>query len=388
MAARQVHRARRGLRRHAGTLSVGCAVAIVAAALFACWPCPPKAVAAPPGPVLPEMMDQKTIKAIDRGLKYLVGTQRNNGAWFSGTGGYGIYPVVMTSLSGVALLASGSTPESGPYAKNLTRAMNYVLNVAEAHTDGLIAGPGAESRSMYGHGFGMLFLAQCYGTDVNTKYEKRIKKVLEKAVKLTARAQSDLGPQQKHAGGWIYTPSGRGDEGSVTVTQLQALRACRNAGIKVPKSTIDRAVAYLKYCQNADGGICYSARSRGGSRPAISAAAIACFYAAGVYDRATGGKGSEAEMVERLVEYVRRTAMPERSGGGHWFYTQLYMGMGMYQRGGKDWAQYYPRIKAKLISMQMPDGSWNGDSVGTTYGAALATIVLQLPYGYLPICQR
>jgi len=26
--------------------------------------------------------------------------------------------------------------------------------------------------------------------------------------------------------------------------------------------------------------------------------------------------------------------------------------------------------------------------VGTTYGTAIAAIILQLPYGYLPICQR
>jgi len=339
-------------------------------------------------------MDEKTVKAIDLGMKYLINTQRGNGAWFSVGGGYGgSYPSVMTSLAGLALIANGSTPESGPYARNLTKAMNYILNVAEAQEDGMIAGPGSESRSMYGHGFSMLFLAQCYGTEVNTEYEARIKKALEKAIRLTEKSQSNNGAAHKYAGGWIYTPSGQGDEGSVTVTQLQALRACRNVGFFVNKATIDRAVEYLRLCQMADGGICYSFGSRGGgaggSRPAISAAAIACFYAAGIYDRQGGGKESpEAKMVERLVDYVKKHAMPTGDGGGHWFYTQLYMAEAMYQRGGADWPEYYKQIKAKLLSMQVPDGSWNGDGVGTIYGTALATIILQLPYGYLPICQR
>lgn len=342
-----------------------------------------------PSPLLPEMVTRKTAKAVERGLNYLAKTQRPNGSWLN-SGGYGTYPSAMTALAGLGLMAGGSTPETGPYSRNVTKAMTYLLRVARVHKDGLIAGPGSESRSMYGHGFSMLFLAQCYGTEINREYEKQLRNVLTKAVMLTAKSQSDLGKAHSNAGGWIYTPTSNGDEGSVTVTQLQALRACRNAGIKVPKTTIDRAVAYLKYCQMADGGICYSARSRGSSRPAISAAAVACFYAAGVYDRRTGGKGPEAEMVEKLVRYVRNHIQVNRGGawGGHFFYTHFYMAQSMYQRGGKDWKTYFPQIRDWMLQSQSPDGSWNGDNVGTTYGTALATIILQLPYGYLPIYQR
>lgn len=374
------------IRRHilASAVLVGMLTLVVAIGLLLTRTSPVRAAA--PGPVLPDMMDEKTIKAIDRGVGYLAQTQRNNGAWLN-SGGYGVYPSVMTSLAGLALLANGSTPESGPYSKEVTRAMNYILNVAEAQDDGMIAGPGAESRSMYGHGFAMLLLAECYGIEMNTDTEKRIKKALDKAVTLTANAQSDLGVNYKHAGGWIYTPDGHSDEGSVTVTQLQALRACRNAGINVPKTTIERAVLYLKACQQSDGGICYSFASKGSSRPAISAAAIACFYAAGVYDRESGGKGVEAEMVDKLLAYVKKTAYPDQNDG-HWYYTQYYMAQGMYQHGGKDWTDYYPKIRNKLLSMQNPDGSWNGDDVGTTFGTSMALVILQLPYGYLPIYQR
>ena len=373
--------ARRGARR--------LLVALTAGAVAAWHVLLPAAYAEAPSPVLPNMVTRKTVKVIERGLNYLAKTQRPNGSWLN-SGGYGTYPSAMTGLAGLAMMAGGSTPEAGRYSRNVTRAMSYLIRIAKSRTDGLIAGPGNESRSMYGHGFGMLFLAQCYGTEINREYEKSLREVLTKAVALTARSQSDLGAQHKRAGGWIYSPSGNGDEGSVTVTQLQALRACRNAGIKVPKTTIDRAVAYLKYCQMSDGGICYSARSRGSSRPAISAAAIACFYAAGVYDRHTGGKGEEAAMVEKLVRYVQGQVGVTRGGawGGHYFYTHFYLAQAWYQRGGKDWKSYFPQIRDRLVQMQSPDGSWNGDSVGTTYGTALATIILQLPYGYLPIYQK
>jgi len=340
-----------------------------------------------PGPLLPDMVDKRTIKAVNLALRYLTKTQRQDGSWLN-QGGYGTYPAVMTSLAGLAMMSGGSTPQSGPYARNVTKAMNYLLRVAEAHKDGLIAGPGAEGRSMYGHGFSMLFLSQCYGVELHKKTEERLRKVMDRAVALTAKAQSKARGSPKPAGGWYYTPTSGSDEGSVTVTQLQALRAARNSGIKVPKATIDKAVEYLRYCQRPDGGICYSASSLSSSRPAISAAAITCFYAAGVYDRRTGGKGSEAEMVEKLVNYVRTHVQVNRGGHGHYFYTHFYLAQGWYQRGGKDWKTYYPQIRDKLIAMQAPDGSWNGDGVGTTYGTAIATVILQLPYGYLPICQR
>ena len=353
-------------------------------------PCPQVASAdtTAPSPMLPEMVDKRTVQKINLGLKFLVHTQRKaDGSWVN-EGGYGIYPAVMTSLAGLALMAGGSTPESGPYSRYVSKAMNYLLRIAETHSDGLIAGPGAESRSMYGHGFSMLFLAQCYGMELRKETQKRLKKVLDDAVKLTVASQSKVSDSPKPAGGWYYTPQSGSDEGSVTVTQLQALRACRNVGIKVPKEAIDKAVEYLRYCQQGDGGICYSARSRGSSRPAISAAAIACFYAAGVYDRSTGGKGSEAEMVEKLVNYVRGAVRVNQHSYGHYFYTHFYLAQAYYQRGGKDWKSYYPQIRDRLLSIQSPNGAWNGDNVGTTYGTAMATIILQLPYGYLPICQK
>ena len=370
----------------------GLSVVLVLAVVFGATVSTPPAQAKPISKVLPKLVTKETVQAIDRGLKFLAKTQRHDGSWLN-QGGWGSYPSAVSSLAGLAFMAGGSTPESGPYAKNVKRVMKYLLNVSESEKrpDGqiLIAGGGQEGRSMYGHGFGMLFLAQCYGMegDKTTPHAKRLKKVLEGAVLLTVNAQSDIGVAHKHAGGWIYTPEGRNDEGSVTVTQLQALRAVRNVGIKVPKQTIDRAVRYLKACQNKDGGISYAFRSRGSSMPAISAAAIACFYSAGIYDQRSGGKGLEAKMVERLVEFCKRNVRIDR--GGSWFmYSHLYMSQAMYMRAGADWKNYYPKIRDRLIRMQMTDGNWNGDNIGPIYGTAIGCMILQLPYGYLPIVQR
>jgi hypothetical protein len=355
----------------------------VVAALVAGWflAAPQQASADAPSRVLPQLMDRSTLKAVDRGLNYLSKTQRRDGSWLN-QGGWGTYPSVMTSLSTMGLMAGGSTAASGPYSREVRRALAYIIRLAESDNQGVISGSNS-GRSMYGHGFSTLFLAMAYGTEKDADQEKRLKKVLDKAVKVIESSQSAKG-------GWYYTPSSRNDEGSVTVTQLQALRACRNAGIKVDKKVIDKSAKYLKLCQNGDGGISYSASSRGSSRPAISAAAIACFYSAGIYDRETGGKGMEAQMVEKLLKYVKNHVSVERGGGysGYYFYTHLYMSQAMYMRGGNEWKRYYPAMARHLKQIQSPDGSWNGDNIGTTYGTAIATMILQLPYGYLPIVQR
>ncbi len=368
------------------TLGAMITIAVVLAGMLCLWPTGPVEAAAP-GPMLPDLISRDTVDSIDKGLTYLANTQRRDGSWTVNTT-YRGYSTVLTSLAGMAFLAGGSTPESGPYARNVTRAMNFVLSQARS-SDGLIAAPGT-GRPMYGHGFSMLFLAQCYGMELTPEKEKQLHDVLTKAVALTVQSQSDLGARLDHAGGWIYWPNQRSDEGSVTVTQLQALRACRNAGIAVPKSTIDRAVAYLRYCQTPDGGICYAAYSRGSGRPPISAAALACFYAAGVYDRQAGGTGPEAEMVERLWDFTRPHMDPAQNFGttwDHFFYKHFYYAQAMYVRGGSEWDEYYKKMAKGLGRTQGPDGGWAG-GVGPAYRTAIACLIMQLPYGYLPICQR
>ena len=73
---------------------------------------------------------------------------------------------------------------------------------------------------------------------------------------------------------------------------------------------------------------------------------------------------------------------------GHHFYAHLYMAQALYQRGGKDWDDYYAKMSAWLLRQQKRDGAWDGDGVGTVYGTAIALTILQLPYALAPIYQR
>ena len=327
----------------------------------------------------PDLITPQAEAAIRDGLEWLARNQQRNGAWSAG-GGRARYEGAMTGLAGMALLASGSTTTRGPYADNIRRAIHWILSQQNQKT-GLIVSSGEESRSMYSHGFCTLFLAEALGTTGSPSLERRIRAALKKAIKLIEGSQSR---PTEDAGGWIYTPSGQSDEGSVTVTQVQALRACQNAGLQVNRAVIDRAFNYLKLTKTDDGGIAYSLRQaeRGNarSRPALAAAAWTCLNSAGRYND---------PLTIAVRDYcLERYRSLVGGGGGFYFYLHLYLAEAMYQHGGEPWRDYYARIREDMLERRNADGSWNGDNIGPTYGTAVALIILQLPNGYMPIVQN
>lgn len=306
--------------------------------------------------------------AIERGAAWLAKNQGRDGSW-TATGGEP-YPCAMTGLAGLALLATGNTPLRGPYGSQIRRAIDYL--VKRQGSDGHISTPG-DGRSMYGHGFAMTFLAECCGMDPGEEDRNRIKECLRKAVLLTARAQS--GP-----GGWYYSPNSGQDEGSVTITQVQALRACRNVQIDVPPKTIERAIDYIKKSQQPDGGIAYRV-GMSGSRPALSAAGAELLLMAGMYD---------AKETQKAIEYVKKNISAEATRGQHDSYTTFYAAQALHQIGGTDWAKYFEARRKRYVREQQGDGSWRftGWGASPVFDTSVAVITLALPYQYLPIYQR
>ncbi|MEK7269610.1 MAG: prenyltransferase/squalene oxidase repeat-containing protein [Planctomycetota bacterium] len=332
---------------------------------------------------LPETLNQQAVDAIERAVKFLVLAQRPDGGWNSDGGGYGTYPTTMTALAGIALLAHGSTPTKGPEAAAVANCTDWILRNQTPQGLYASAGENREMRSMYGHGFSMLFLSQVYGLEGSSALGKRIHDSLLKAVDLSARSQS-------RPGGWNYGPDPSGDEGSVTVTQVHALRAVANAGIRVPKAVLDKCVQYLEGAQCPDGGIAYKFGMGGGSRPPISAAGLVSLLYAGRYD---------SPATRRLTAYVEKTFL--KGGGmgragafsGHHFYTHYYLGQSMWLSGDRLWRNYFlgeggrEGARSMFLKSQAVNGSWSGEC-GPVYATAMAVTVLQLPFNYLPIYQR
>ncbi len=309
-------------------------------------------------------------ETIERGLRWVASTQSRLGHWTAGN-----YPTAMTALAGTALLCSGSTTTQGPYAKHIRRAVDYLIT--KSRPNGLIGDPLRDNRYTYGHGFSMLFFSQVLGEEEDLDRREELIEVLEKAVEFSVRAQTS-------SGGWGYVSAKDGnnfDEGSTTITQVQGLRGCRDAGIPVPRDVIENAKQYIYACKNSDGGISYSSRNRGSSRPAITAAALAALYNAGDYD---------SEHVPDMLEYCKKT-LGHITGGqsfGHWHYTYLYYAQVVYRQGPDEWEPFRDKLYTKIANEQSKEtGSWDGN-IGPIYVTSCNLIMLQLDAAYLPIYQR
>ncbi|MGD0654447.1 MAG: prenyltransferase/squalene oxidase repeat-containing protein [Thermoguttaceae bacterium] len=309
-------------------------------------------------------------RAVNRGLEWLAAHQTRLGSWSANNDHY---PTSMTALSGIAFLCEGSTTTQGKYAANIRRSVDYL--VSRSRKNGLIGDPLRDERYTYGHGFSMLFLSQVLGEEEDVERRAQLVDVLTRAVVFTGEAQTE-------PGGWGYVSSkdsGGFDEGSTTITQIQGLRGCRNAGIPVPKEIIDKAVKYIKNCTGADGGVQYNSKG-GGGRPAITAAAVACLFNAGEYD---------SQYVPKLLEYCHRQLDNiSNQGFGHWHYAHYYYSQVLYREGGKDWESYRDKIFERIVQDAGADGSWSQGYIGPVFTTAVNLTILQLPKGALPIYQR
>ena len=204
--------------------------------------------------------------AITKGLDYLKKSQMPDGHW-EAQGGQ--YPTTMTALAGMAFLMEGSTLKEGKYSDQVKKAVDWFLAPARQQPNGMLGdvrNPTEQTRYMYGQGFGTMFLASVYGEEEDKEQREKLEKLLKKAVEFICKAQTSKDHKKAEGktvkiGGWGYVSATEGnnfDEGSVTITALQGLRAARNAGIPVPKENIDRAVDYLEACTTPKGGIIYS----------------------------------------------------------------------------------------------------------------------------------
>ena len=163
-----------------------------------------------------------------------------------------------------------------------------------------------------------------------------------------------------------------------------ALRAARDAGVKVEKSTIDKAIKYVRRCQNSDGGFSYMASqggSMGGSAFPRSAAGVCALYYAGIF---------EGEELTKGLAYIKNFT-PGKGGvrlneEGHFFTTHYYyygFTQAMFLAGGDYWKSFYPAIRDALIRKKDGD-HWSGD-FSEDYATSMALIILQMPNRYLPV---
>jgi hypothetical protein len=323
-------------------------------------------IAAQPNKVRGDEINDRQRAVVDKGLAWLAKRQNDGaaGADFASKG-YSNHAGI-TALAGLAFMQAGNLPGRGKYGKEVQNCLDFVLGACQE--SGLIASD-VSHGPMYGHGFATLFLAEVYGMTG----DENVKEKLQKAIRLIQKTQN---PE----GGWRYQPVPYDADISVTICQVMALRAARDAGHKVEKEVIDNSIKYVRRCQNPDGGFSYMASQGGGGGSGFprSAAGVAALYYAGVF---------EGDDLERGLKYIKQ--FQPRDGAaqqneGHYFYGNYYAVQAMFLAGGDYWAEWYPAIRDELCNRQTSDGCWDGD-FSQDYATSMALIILQMPNRYLPV---
>ncbi len=317
---------------------------------------------------------------VRRGLERLVALQDRK------TGAFGTrYRVASTGLAGLALLAAGNQWGRGEHGDAVRQAVRFLLDAAlvRPQPGWVFFFDGETQGKMHAHGIALLFLVEVYG---QSDRDAELRGAIRGAVTTSVLAQTPRG-------GWGYHLRGEAgwgeDEASVTITQIQALRAARNAGFEVPASVIDKAVAYVKRSMKPDGSCRYSL-SMGGAESQrssyeLTAAAVATLNASGVY------RSRELDLGLRFVRNTyRKYASPDRAATDFYFYGNLYAAQALWQAGAAEWNAWFPAVERRLAALQLPSGGWDAKerNFGEAYATASALLILQLPRRYLPIFER
>jgi hypothetical protein len=325
-------------------------------------------VAAAQAPPRDTPMDQ----AIDKALAFLQNTQdKTNGSWHSGR----TSNAAITSLAVMAFLSAGHVPGEGKYGETIEKGVRWVLK--QQKDNGLIASEGG--HEMYHHGISTLMLAEVAGM-TDGKLAQEVREKLVKAVAVILKAQRVNGTER---GGWRYTIAHvGGSDISVTGWQVMALRAAKNLGCDVPPEAIDKAVDYIKRCQDKNtGGFCYMPNHN---------LTVPCTGTSILALELCGKNEHRSPEVLKAGAYLLKNT--PKWGSAHFFYAIYYCSQATFQLGDNYWTFFREKLHEAILKNQNANGSWLGASYDASFGpnycTAMSVLALTVEYRFLPIYQR
>ncbi len=318
-------------------------------------------------------------RAIESGHAFLVRNQdEHSGAFDSNSE----YKLAITAFSCLSLMAGGHLPGRGAYGQNVERGLRFLL---DSQSKGGLFWRADDKSRMHGHGYATLAVAEAYGMVESPAFRARLKASLKTAVFRIEQSQTK-------EGGWGYEAEAVIHEGSVTVIQLQALRAAKDAGIAVSIETIEKAREYLRLSANPDGSFKYRLDHAGSHNSfPLTAAGVASLQAKGDYAAEEVDRGL-GYMIQYLPPADRLMVGEDQYYVQFYHYGQFYAAQAMYHAVDRNyWKRWYPAIAEQLMSpgyYSFRQKCWTNSRFGDVFATAISTIVLQIPYKYLPIFQR
>lgn len=321
-------------------------------------------------------------------VAWLVANQRGNGSWWNPMDGFGLganlYTPACSAICAMALLAH---PEEKGARAGAEKAVEYALDLDRA---GKLK-PGEDLAGVYSI-WNRTFVAWALARSLRAKIgdSKAISAALQELVDSVVASQD-------HRGGWPYVHL-PGDEGGsgidpsasfVTAGVVLALLDVREAGEKVPKESIERALDFLARLREPDGTFRYLPDVPGalvdGVHPEACGRGPVCTLAL-----ARGGRRDSGRVKEVLELFLSHRGVfqaewgktlchtgPEGFGAHYLFYDYLFASAALKELPSAERERFRGPLLADVLAARLADGSFcDLPGLGRPYATAMAALCL------------
>ncbi|QDU94936.1 prenyltransferase/squalene oxidase repeat-containing protein [Lignipirellula cremea] len=276
-----------------------------------------------------------------------------------------------TAMVGLSLLSQGNSPLEGPRSQEVQEIISFMLKTVESMpSEDITTAQHTQLQNKIGRHahtfFATLFLSQVVGQGLDPD---QIYQALQRLVAVIVRTQDSHGSWGSDA--WAPVLG--------TVMGWVALRSAHLAGLKVgasPERTAEHLIKQMRDQLGNDSGWMHTLYK--------NATGIRVLYEMGVDQDEISRNAFKS-----VLALVERDNTAFTQAGGEEYLAFHLITETMLQKGGDDWARWYPVIREKILSVQNRDGSWTGHHCITsrTFCTAAACLVLTSPNRYLPISQ-
>jgi squalene cyclase len=313
-------------------------------------------------------------ESVRKGILWLRECQNRDGSWGCEKGQ--LPSTAISVLAGLALLASGSTPNDGPLAKEIRKGVDFLLSV-QGRRGQITCVDTTGIGINFDHAAAVVFLAEAYGM---MRAESPDNDTLKKRVALAIEYLDTI---QNGDGGWSPAGKESNSDLAVTATVFSAMRSAFNAGIPINHANVEKLESFCQKCKVQTGG--YTQFGGGGGRGMMysTSAGIRIMYGL--------GRAHEPE-VTKATEALLKMQIAGDYGGriSEWDYVAVFFAtLALIKENGPYWKKWFPKIRDYLVKKQNQDGSWTVEYCMScrAFATALSLLVLEAPKRVLPLWQ-
>jgi hypothetical protein len=314
--------------------------------------------------------------AVSRGLEWLKANQDADGSWGANDKKSGL-PVstdknAMTGMALLCFLGHGQLGDSPEYGSTVHRAIESLISTPPEDS-GITQG----NRGSYSHPIRTFALCEAYAMTKQIKLKTYAEKATEAIIK-----------GQHESGGWAYGyRKGQSAHVDLSVTgwNVQALKAATLTGLRLDglELAMDKAIAYVKRCQDTTGKFAYKEGSSG--KASLTGAGVLCLQLWKNAKSLEAQKGLEWIVSNQTVEWSKVNVY-------EWYYhaQACFQATGV-NGGAKYWKAWNENFQEILLKTQTKDGHWpqgahfHGDT--DLYRTTMTILMLEVFYRYLPFVE-